>query len=67
MNEVNVKGIRYGSTEDGVLVKKVRPDFKKLGPKFGPAMKQVASAIAAMQQSDIAALERDGKFVFSLG
>ncbi len=67
MNEVNVKGIRYVSTEDGVLVKKVRPDFKKLGPKFGPAMKQVASAIAAMQQSDIAAMERDGKFVFSLG
>ena len=67
MNEVNVKGIRYVSTEDGVLVKKVRPDFKKLGPKFGPAMKQVASAIAAMQQSDIAAMERDGKFIFSLG
>ena len=65
--EVNVKGIRYVRNEDGVLVKKVRPDFKKLGPKFGPAMKQIAAAIASMQQSDIAALERDGKFTFAIG
>ena len=67
INEVNVKTIRYVGAEDGVLIKKVRPDFKKLGPKFGPAMKQVAAAIAAMQQSDIAAMERDGKFIFTIG
>ena len=67
INEVNVKTIRYVGAENGVLIKKVRPDFKKLGPKFGPAMKQVAAAIAAMQQSDIAAMERDGKFIFTIG
>ena len=67
INEVNVKTIRYVGAEDGVLIKKVRPDFKKLGPKFGPAMKQVAAAIAAMQQSDIAAMECDGKFIFTIG
>lgn len=60
LNEVNVKELEMVSAESGVLVKRVKPDFKKLGPKFGKAMKQVAAAIQSLDQSSIAALERDG-------
>lgn len=60
LNEVNVKNIKFVSNEDGVLVKRVKPDFKKLGPKFGKTMKSVAAAISAMSQSDIAELEKNG-------
>jgi isoleucyl-tRNA synthetase len=60
LNEVNVKAIKYVSGEDGVLVKRVKPDFKKLGPKFGKSMKSVAAAITSMSQADIVTLERNG-------
>ncbi|MEZ3591265.1 MAG: isoleucine--tRNA ligase [Muribaculaceae bacterium] len=60
LGEVNVKTIKFVGNEDGVLVKRVKPDFKKLGPKYGKIMKQVAAAIAAFSQQDIARLEKDG-------
>ena len=60
LGEVNVKELKYVSNEDGVLVKRVKPDFKKLGPKFGKAMKSVAAAITSMSQADIALLEKNG-------
>ncbi|WP_347079725.1 isoleucine--tRNA ligase, partial [Bacteroides uniformis] len=44
MNEVNVKEIQFVDGAAGVLVKKVKCDFKKLGPKFGKQMKAVAAA-----------------------
>ena len=61
LSEVNVKELRIvDATGDGMLVKKVKPDFKKLGPKFGKSMKLVAAAVQAMTQQQIAELERDG-------
>lgn len=60
MSEVNVKEIKFVTNEDGVLVKKVKPDFKKLGPKFGKDMKAVAASIAAMSQQQIAEFEKSG-------
>lgn len=60
LGEVNVKTIKFVGNEDGVLVKRVKPDFKKLGPKYGKIMKQVAAAIAAFSQQDISRLEKDG-------
>ncbi len=65
-NEVNVKEIKYVRNEDGVLVKKVKPDFKKLGPKFGKSMKQVAALIAGMSQADIINFELTGKATFEI-
>ena len=50
MNEVNVKEIKFVDGAAGVLVKKVKCDFKKLGPKFGKQMKAVAAAVAGMSQ-----------------
>ncbi|MFP4556598.1 MAG: isoleucine--tRNA ligase [Bacteroidales bacterium] len=62
LNEVNVKELQYLDDSEGVLVKKVKPNFKALGPRFGKAMKEVAGAIASMSQSDIAQLEREETF-----
>ena len=64
MSEVNVKEIRFA--ESGELVKKVKCDFKKLGPKFGKQMKAVAAAVADMSQEAIAELEQNGQYTFVL-
>ncbi len=66
LSEVNVKEIKFVSNDEGVLVKRIKADFKKLGPKFGKQMKAVAQAIADMNQTDIVALERDGSVEISL-
>ena len=66
INEVNVKGIKFVSNEDGILVKRVKPDFKKLGPKFGSIMKQLSKSIAGMSQKDIIEFEKNGSFNFNI-
>ena len=66
MSEVNVKEIQFVEGASGVLVKKVKCDFKKLGPKFGKQMKAVAAAVAGMSQEDIVQFEKNGSFTFSL-
>lgn len=60
LSEVNVKELKLVGDDEGVLVKSIKPDFKKLGPKFGKQMKAVAAAITAMSQQEIARLEREG-------
>jgi len=66
MNEVNVKEIKFVDGAAGVLVKRVKCDFKKLGPKFGKQMKAVAAAVAGMSQEAIAELEKNGRYTFHL-
>ena len=66
MTEVNVKEIQFVDGAAGVLVKKVKCDFKKLGPKFGKQMKAVAAAVAEMSQEAIAELEKKGSYTFNL-
>lgn len=58
--ETNVKHLKLVSNDEGALVKRVKPDFKKLGKKLGKQMKAAAAAISALSQSEIASLERDG-------
>ncbi len=61
-SEVNVKLLDIVSDDaDGILVKRVKPDFRRLGPKHGKLMKQVAAAVQAMTPAQIAELEREGK------
>lgn len=67
LGEVNVKNFKFVGSEDGVLVKRVKPDFKKLGPKYGKSMKLVANAITSMSQQDIALLEKNGKVELNAG
>ncbi|WP_187263430.1 isoleucine--tRNA ligase [Pontibacter beigongshangensis] len=62
MSEVNVKAVEYIDDTSGILVKKIKPNFKKLGQVFGAKMKLVAAAVQQMNQQDIAELEREGGF-----
>jgi len=59
--EVNVKTIQYIDDASGLLVKKAKPNFAKLGKQYGPRMKEVAAVIAALEKSDISVLEKEGK------
>ena len=67
MNEVNVKEIDFVEGASDILVKKVKCNFKILGKKFGPLMKQVAAAVTAMSQEQIAELESAGRLTLDLG
>ena len=58
--EVNVKRIEIVSADNEIFVKRVDPDFKKLGPKFGKQMKQAAALIKGFDRTQIATLEREG-------
>ncbi len=62
LNEVNVKELNFVDSTNAMLVKRIKPDFKKLGPRYGKIMKQLAVAVQDMSQTDIAALEKEGKF-----
>jgi isoleucyl-tRNA synthetase len=64
--EVNVKEIEYISDTAGILVKKIKPNFKVLGKKVGALMKDTAAAITAMSQEDILRMEREGSFSMSV-
>ena len=65
-DQVNVKEIDFVEGATGVLVKKVKCNFKILGKKFGPLMKGVASAVQNMSQEDVARLEQEGSFTFDI-
>ncbi len=59
MNEVNVKELRFVETS-GVLVKKVKCNFRTMGKKYGKMMKGVASEMSALNQEQIAEFEKAG-------
>ena len=58
--EVNVKEISYITETEGVISKKLKPNFKLLGAKLGTKMKQASAVIAALDQSQISQLEKQG-------
>ena len=62
LGEVNVKDVEYITDTTGVLVKKIKPNFKTLGPKHGKLMKQISQAVAKMSQEDIVTFERNEKY-----
>ena len=62
LSEVNVKEIEYISDTTGVLTKRIKPNFKVLGPKYGKYMKQISALVAGMGQGDIFAFERNGRY-----
>jgi isoleucyl-tRNA synthetase len=59
--EVNVKSIEYIDDTSGILVKKVKPNFAKLGKQYGPKMKEVSAVINEFTKEDIAVIEKQGK------
>ncbi len=60
LSEVNIKAIEYIDDTSGVVVKKIKPNFKKLGKEWGPRMKEVAAIIQAFGQEDINQIEKQG-------
>ena len=58
--EVNVRAVEYIDDASGLLVKKVKPNFPRLGKQYGPRMKEVAAVIQAFGQPEIAQLEKTG-------
>src|SRR5690606_13564740 len=58
--EVNVKSLEFIDSASEMLVKRVKPDFKKLGPRYGKIMKQLAAHIQQLDQKDVNTLEQEG-------
>lgn len=58
--EVNIKSVEYIDDTSGLLVKKVKPNFAKLGKQYGPKMKEVSAVINSFNQDDITHLEKKG-------
>jgi isoleucyl-tRNA synthetase len=59
LSEVNVKTIEYLGEDTRMLVKKIKPNFKSLGPKYGKLMKQIAGIFAGFSQEDIRSFEKN--------
>lgn len=57
MNEVNVKEVELIEDTTGIITKRIKPNFKTLGPKYGKQMKQIAALVAGFSQDQIAAIE----------
>ena len=65
LDEVNVKEIDFVD-QDNMLKKRVHPNFRVMGKKYGALMKDIAAAINGMSQDDIKKFEENGKFTFAL-
>ena len=61
-SELNVKNIEFLSQDNNILVKRIKPNFKTLGPRYGKIMKAISAAIAGWDQTQINALEHDGVY-----
>ena len=66
LTEVNVKEIEIITGEDKTIIKKIKPNFKVLGPRFGKTMKLVAGEISKLDQTAIAELEATGNYTITL-
>ena len=66
MNEVNVKDIELISDTTGIITKRIKPNFKTLGPKYGKYMKQIAALVATFTQEHIAAVESDAETILNI-
>jgi isoleucyl-tRNA synthetase len=64
--EVNVKEIEYLTETEGIIKKKIKPNFKALGTKMGAKMKAAGAAITAMTGAQIATLEKTGEILLSI-
>ena len=62
-SEVNVKELQLLDDASGILIKKIKPNFKVLGPKYGKDMKAIAGAVATLGQEDIQKIEREGELL----
>jgi isoleucyl-tRNA synthetase len=64
--EVNVKDVEYIDDTASILVKKIKPNFKTLGPRYGKLMKEISKAISVLSPEDISAFERNGNHILKI-
>jgi isoleucyl-tRNA synthetase len=62
LNEINVKEIEYVTDTSGIIKKKIKPNFKTLGPKYGKKMKEIGALVAAFTQDDIRMVEQQKQY-----
>jgi len=62
LSEVNVKEAEFIADTTGIITKKIKPNFRTLGKKYGQLMKQIAAAFGSLDQTTIAAIERAGSY-----
>ena len=60
-SELNIKGVEFLAQDNDILVKRIKPNFKTLGPRYGKIMKAISAQIQAFSQQQIVALESAGK------
>jgi isoleucyl-tRNA synthetase len=63
LSETNIKDIEYITDAAGFIKKKIKPNFKALGPKVGKDMKSVAETITGMSQEDLSKFEAEGSYL----
>lgn len=63
LSEVNVKELHFVDSASEMLVKRVKPDFRKLGPRYGKIMKSLAQHIQEMDPRQINELEKTGSLL----
>jgi isoleucyl-tRNA synthetase len=66
LNEVNVKEVEYIEDTAGLITKKIKPNFKVLGKKYGKQMKQIAALFPALTQEQIQQIENSDKYILKL-
>ena len=66
LNEVNVKEAEFIRDTTGLITKRIKPNFKTLGKRYGKQMKEIAAAFAEMDQATISAVERAGSYTLAL-
>ncbi len=67
MNEVNVKEIELITDTTGLITKRIKPNFKTLGPRYGKQMKQIAALVAGLSQAQIAEIEASDTYRMTVG
>ena len=67
LSEVNVKELQFLTSDSGILVKKVKPNFKTLGPKYGQMMKDISLAISQFNPQDISTIEQEESYLLNIG
>jgi isoleucyl-tRNA synthetase len=64
--EVNVKEVEYIEDTSAILVKKIKPNFRTLGPRYGKLMKELGNAISGLSQNEIVSFETNGSYTLTL-
>lgn len=66
LNEVNIKAIEYVDNTSGIFIKKAKPNFRKLGQKYGQMMKELSTLISTFDQETISSFETKGEIILNL-